>query len=184
MEFFEDFTIVNNTYNSNSSWRNALDRMYLRMFANKKPSKEDLNNAKGSEHVMPLMPSQQCIVKSLVWAIKILSGKLTNAGIDLEKVLEVNKHRSNSVTRSHSMSMFDRSVNRSEYHNAKLSILRRHKSLIKELLGDREYGEILTMSIKEQKTKIDTFIRNKKTKQNRIRNEIKDGTYVENHPYY
>ena len=133
---------------------------------------------------MPLMPSQQCIVKSLVWAIKILSGKLTNAGIDLEKVLEVNKHRSNSVTRSHGMSMFDRSVNRSEYHNAKLSILRRHKSLIKELLGDKEYGEILMMSIKEQKMKIDTFIRNKKTKQNRIRNEIKDGTYVENHPYY
>ena len=175
---------MNNTYNSNSGWRNALDRMYIKMFANKKPSKEDLNNAKGSEHVMPLMPSQQCIVKSLVWAIKILSGKLTNAGIDLEKVLEVNKHRSNSVTRSHGMSMFDRSVNRSEYHNAKLSILRRHKSLIKELLGDKEYGEILMMSIKEQKIKIDKFIRNKETKQNRIRNEIKDGTYVENHPYY
>ena len=40
------------------------------------------------------------------------------------------------------------------------------------------------MSVKEQKIKIDKFIRNKDTKQNRIRNEIKDGTYVENHLYY
>ena len=81
--------------------------------------------------------------------------------------------------------MFDRSANRSEYHNAKLSILRRHKSLIRELLGDKEYGEILLMSVKEQKIKIDKFIRNKDTKQNRIRNEIKDGTYVDNqHLYY
>ena len=183
-EFFEDYTIVNNTYNSNSSWRNYLDRLYIRMFANKRPNKDDLNNVKGSEHVMPLMPSQQSIVKSLVWAIKILSGKLINAGIDLEKVLEVNKHRSNSVTRSHGMTMFDRSTSRSEYHDAKLSILRRHKSLIKELLGNKEYGEILKMSVKEQKIKIDKFIRNKDTKQNRIRNEIKDGTYFENHYHY
>ena len=80
--------------------------------------------------------------------------------------------------------MFDRSTSRSEYHDAKLSILRRHKSLIKELLGNKEYGEILKMSVKEQKIKIDKFIRNKDTKQNRIRNEIKDGTYFENHYHY
>ena len=40
------------------------------------------------------------------------------------------------------------------------------------------------MSIKEQKQKIDKFIRNKDTKQNRNRKEIKDGTYVESHLYY
>ena len=110
-EFFEDYTIVNNTYNNNSSWRNALDGMYIKMFAKKKPSKEDLSDAKGNDHVMPLMPSQQCIIKSLVWAIKILSGKLTNAGIDPERMLEVNKNRPNLTTRSLGKSIFDRSIN-------------------------------------------------------------------------
>ena len=99
-------------------------------------------------------------------------------------MLEVNKNRWNSTTRSHGKSVFDRSVNRSEYHNAKLAILRRHKDLIRELLGDKEYGEILHMSIREQEQKIDKFIRNKDTKQNRIRERIKDGTYVESYFYH
>ena len=180
-EFFEDYTIVNNTYNTNSSWSNALDRMYIKMFAKKKPNKEDLCNTKGTDHVVPLMPSQQCILKSLVWAIKILSGKLTNARINSEKLLEVNKNRANLATRSLGKSIFNRSVNRTEYHNEKLSILRRHKDLIKELLGEKEYSEILQMTVKEQKQKIEKFIRNKDTKQNRIREKIKNGTYIESY---
>ena len=151
------------------------------MFVKKKPNKEDLCNTKGTDHVVPLMPSQQCIVKSLVWAINILSGKLTNAGINSEKLLEVNKNRANLATRSLGKSIFDRSVNRTEYHNEKFSILRRHKDLIKELLGEKEYCQILQMTVKEQKQKILKFIRNKDTKQNRIREKIKNMTYIESH---
>ena len=51
----------------------------------------------------------------------------------------------------------------------------------KELLGEREYGDILQMSVKEQKQRIDKFIRSKDTKQNRIRERIKNGTYIESH---
>ena len=46
------------------------------------------------------------------------------------------------------------------------------------------FSNVSLIRVKEQKIKIDKFIRNKDMKQNRIRNEIKDGTYVENHPYY
>ena len=96
-------------------------------------------------------------------------------------MLEVNKNRANLTTRSLGKSIFDRSINRSEYHYEKLTILRRHKDLIKELLGEREYGDILQMSVKEQKQRIDKFIRSKDTKQNRIRDRIKNGTYIESH---
>ena len=82
---------------------------------------------------------------------KILSGKLSFAGIKAEKLLEVNQNRANLTKRSLGKSIFDRSINRTEYHNEKLSILRRHKDLIKELLGEAEYSEILYMSVKEQK---------------------------------
>ena len=129
-EFFEDYTIVNNTYNTHSKWRNSLDRMYMKMFSKKKPSKEDLENWKGNDYVVPLMPSQQAVVKSLVWAFKILSGKLDGAGIGAEKMLETNQNQTNSTTRSQTKDLFDRSVGRKEYHNDKLSILRRHKGLI------------------------------------------------------
>ena len=179
-EFFEDYTIVNDTYNTNSRWRNSLDRMYMKMFSKKKPNKEDLNNWKGDDYVVPLMPSQQAIVKSLVWAFKILSGKLNNAGITAEEMLEVNQHQANLTTRSQQMDLFGRSVERKQYHHEKLSILRRHKGLIQEILGSAEYNEVLHMTIKKQKSSIEAFIRKKDTKQNKIREEIRKGTYVEN----
>ena len=50
-EIFEDCKIVNDTYNTNSSWRNALDRMYIKMLAKKKPNKKDLDNIKGRDQV-------------------------------------------------------------------------------------------------------------------------------------
>ena len=158
-EFFEDYTVVNNTYSTQSRWRGALDRMYVKMFAKKKPSKEDLINKKGIDYVVPLMPSQQSIVKSLVWAFEILSGKLLGAGIIAEKMLETNKHHANLITRSQRKDLFLRSTERSEFHNEKLSILKRHKGLIQEILGDVEYGEILQMSVKKQKARIENFVR-------------------------
>ena len=179
-EFFEDYTIVNNTYNTHSRWRNSLDRMYMKMFSKKKPSKEDLENWKGNDYVVPLMPSQQAVVKSLVWAFKILSGKLDGAGIGAEKMLETNQNQTNSTTRSQTKDLFDRSVGRKEYHNDKLSILRRHKGLIQEILGSEEYSEMLHMTIKQQKSSIEQFIRKQNTKQNKIREEIRQGNYVEN----
>ena len=125
------------------------------MFSKKKPSREDLNNWKGDDYVVPLMPSQQAIVKSLVWAFKILSGKLNNAGITAEEMLEVNQHQANLTTRSQRKDLFERSIERREYHNEKLSILRRHKGLMQEILGDAEYGEVLQMTIKQQKASIE-----------------------------
>ena len=67
--------------------------MYMKMFSKKRPSKEDLENWKGNDYVVPLMPSQQAVVKSLVWAFKILSGKLDGAGIGAEKLLETNQNQ-------------------------------------------------------------------------------------------
>ena len=48
-------------------------------------------------------------------------------------------------------------------------------------LGEKEYSEILQMTEKEQKQKIEKFIRNKDTKQNRIREKIENGTYIESY---
>ena len=154
--------------------------MYMKMFSKKRPSKEDLENWKGNDYVVPLMPSQQAVVKSLVWAFKILSGKLDGAGIGAEKMLETNQNQTNSTTRSQTKDLFDRSVGRKEYHNDKLSILRRHKGLIQEILGSEEYSEMLHMTIKQQKSSIEQFIRKQNTKQNKIREEIRQGNYVEN----
>ena len=120
------------------------------------------------------------MVKSLVWAFKILSGKLDNAGISAEEMLEINQNQANLTTRSQHRDLFNRSVGRKEYHNEKLSILRRHKGLIQEILGSVEYSEVLQMTIKQQKSSIEQFIRKKDMKQNRIRDEIRKGTYVEN----
>ena len=64
-ELFEDCTILNEKYTTNSKWRKVLDRLYIRTFAKKKPSKIDLKNAKEGKSVVPLLPSQQSIVKSL-----------------------------------------------------------------------------------------------------------------------
>ena len=143
--------------------------MYIKIFTKKKPSKEDLNNIKGKDYVVLLMPSQQFIVKSL---IRILSGKLSNAGIKAERLLEVNRNKANILTRSQQQSIFDRSINRAEYYNEKLSIRRRHKGLIRKLLGEAENSKILHMTIREQKQKIEKFIRGKDMKQNRIRERM------------
>ena len=121
---------------------------------------------------MPLMPSQQSIVKSLVWAVKTQSGKLSNVGIKAEKLIEVNRNKANLSTRSQQQSIFDRSINRAEYHDEKLMILRRHKGLIRKLLGEAENSKILHMTIREQKQKIEKFIRGKDMKQNRIRERM------------
>ena len=111
------------------------------------------------------MPSQQSIVKSLVWAVKTQSGKLSNVGIKAEKLIEVNRNKANLSTRSQQQSIFDRSINRAEYHDEKLMILRRHKGLIRELLGEAEYSEILHMTIKEKKqTRLEILSRPKAPK--------------------
>ena len=64
-----------------------------------KPQNKDLDNPKGKDFVVPLMPSQLSIVKSLVWIFKILSGKLSNAEIGAETMLETNRNKTNLVTR-------------------------------------------------------------------------------------
>ena len=120
-------TIVNNTYSSNCKWRNVLDRFYLRMFVKKKPKNKDLNNLKGHDFVIPLMPSQLSIVKSLVLIFKILSGKLSNARIGAEALLEINRNKTNLITRRQNRGFFELSTERAEYHNEKLLILKRHR---------------------------------------------------------
>ena len=96
------------------------------MFAKKKPKIKDLNNPKGHDFVISLIPSQLWIVKSLVWIFKIISGKLSNAGIGAEALLEINRNKTNLNTRRQNRGIFKLSTERAEYHNEKLLILKRH----------------------------------------------------------
>merc|ERR1712012_271829 len=99
-ELFEDYTILNDKYTNNNKWRKSLDRLYIRMFAKKKPSQKDLDNAHNKETLVPLLPSQQCIVKSLTWIFKILGGRLKGGGIHAEDMLKINKFKTTLKTRS------------------------------------------------------------------------------------
>merc|ERR1711928_30437 len=133
-ELFEDFTILNEAYTTNSKWRKSLDRLYVRMFAKKQPTQKELDRTLNKDTLVPLLPSQQCIVKSLTWIFKILGGKLKDGGINAEDMLKINKCSTTTETRSQNKSIFEKSVHRKEFHHDKLSILRRHKTLVLDSL--------------------------------------------------
>ena len=179
-ELFEDFTILNETYTNNSKWRKTLDRLYIRMFAKKQPKQKDLDRAANTNMLVPLLPSQQCIVKSLTWIFKILGGRLKGGGIHAEDMLKINKFKTTLKTRSQERNIFENSVHRKEFHHEKLSILRRHKTLVLDILGKEGYEDILKYSNKMQKKKIEEFIGGINSKENQIRNSIRDGTLREN----
>ena len=149
------------------------------MFAKKKPSQKDLDNTHNKETLVPLLPSQQCIVKSLTWIFKILGGKLKAGGIHAEDMLRINKNNTNLETRSQGRSMFEKSVFRKEFHHDKLSILRRHKTLVLDILGKEGYNELLQQSNKMQKRKIEEYVSEMKTKENKIRDRIREGTLID-----
>ena len=175
-ELFEDFTILNEAYTNNSKWRKSLDRLYIRMFAKKQPTQKDLDRALNKNTLVPLLPSQQCIVKSLTWIFKILGGKLKDGGINAEDMLKINKCSTTSETRSQNKSIFEKSVHRKEFHHDKLSILRRHKTLVLDILGKEGYEDMLKYSNKMQKKKIEEYIGGINSKENQIRNSIREGT--------
>ena len=175
-ELFEDFTILNEAYTTNSKWRKSLDRLYIRMFAKKQPTQKDLDRALNKNTLVPLLPSQQCIVKSLTWIFKILGGKLKDGGIHAEDMLKINKCSTTSETRSQNRSIFEKSVHRKEFHHDKLSILRRHKTLVLDILGKEGYEDMLKYSNKMQKKKIEEYISGINSKENQIRNSIREGT--------
>ena len=179
-ELFEDFTILNEAYTTNSKWRKSLDRLYIRMFAKKQPTQKDLDRALNKNTLVPLLPSQQCIVKSLTWIFKILGGKLKDGGIHAEDMLKINKCSTTSETRSQNRSIFEKSVHRKEFHHDKLSILRRHKTLVLDILGKEGYEDMLKYSNKMQKKKIEEYISGINSKENQIRNSIREGTLKEN----
>ena len=178
-ELFEDFTILNEAYSNNSKWRKSLDRLYIRMFAKKQPTQKDLDRALNKNTLVPLLPSQQCIVKSLTWIFKILGGKLKDGGIHAEDMLKINKCSTTSETRSQNRSIFKKSVHRKEFHHDKLSILRRHKTLVLDILGKEGYEDMLKYSNKMQKKKIEEYISGINSKENQIRNSIREGTLKE-----
>ena len=179
-ELFEDFTILNEAYTNNSKWRKSLDRLYIRMFAKKQPTQKDLDRAVNKNTLVPLLPSQQCIVKSLTWIFKILGGRLKDGGIHAEDMLKINKFKTTSKTRSQNRSIFEKSVHRKEFHHDKLSILRRHKTLVLDILGKEGYEDMLKYSNKMQKKKIEEYIGGINSKENQIRNSIREGTLKEN----
>ena len=178
-ELFEDFTILNEAYTTNSKWRKSLDRLYIRMFAKKQPTQKDLDRALNKNTLVPLLPSQQCIVKSLTWIFKILGGKLKDGGIHAEDMLKINKCSTTTETRSQNRSIFEKSVHRKEFHHDKLSILRRHKTLVLDILGKEGYEDMLKYSNKMQKKKIEEYISGINSKENQIRNSIREGTLKE-----
>ena len=67
-------------------------------------------------------------------------------------------------------------MHRKEFHHEKLSILRRHKTLVLDILGKEGYEDILKYSNKMQKKKIEEFIGGINSKENQIRNSIREGT--------
>ena len=150
------------------------------MFAKKQPKQKDLDRAANTNMLVPLLPSQQCIVKSLTWIFKILGGRLKGGGIHAEDMLKINKFKTTLKTRSQERNIFENSVHRKEFHHEKLSILRRHKTLVLDILGKEGYEDILKYSNKMQKKKIEEFIGGINSKENQIRNSIRDGTLREN----
>ena len=149
------------------------------MFAKKQPTQKDLERAVNKNSLVPLLPSQQCIVKSLTWIFKILGGRLKDGGIHAEDMLKINKFKTTSKTRSQNRSIFEKSVHRKEFHHDKLSILRRHKTLVLDILGKEGYEDMLKYSNKMQKKKIEEYISGINSKENQIRNSIREGTLKE-----
>ena len=104
---------------------------------------------------------------------------MKDGGIHAEDMLKINKCSTTSKTRSQNRSIFEKSVHRKEFHHDKLSILRRHKTLVLDILGKEGYEDMLKYSNKMQKKKIEEYISGINSKENQIRNSIREGTLKE-----
>ena len=80
------------------------------------------------------------------------------------------------TTRSRSMGIFEKSVQRTEFHHEKLLILRRHRNMVLDIIGKEGYEEMLKQSNKLQKRKIEEYVSKINTKENEERKSIRERT--------
>ena len=91
-------------------------------------------------------------------------------------MLQINQNVTTVSTRSQSQNLFEKSINRKEFHHEKLSILRRHKNLVLDILGKEGYRDILVQSNKVQRKRIEEYVGNMKSKENEIRQQVSNGS--------
>ena len=94
-------------------------------------------------------------------------------------MLQINQNVTTVSTRSQSQNLFEKSINRKEFHHEKLSILRRHKNLVLDILGKEGYRDILVQSNKVQRKRIEEYVGNMKSKENEIRQQVSDGSLTD-----
>ena len=157
-------------------WIKRLDKGFKKLFWNVKPSPKDLEK----EHTVPAMPSQLCLIKDLELILQILANDHKKAGLSIEECLPVSEHKKRNL-RSENMTRFKRSISQGG-HDEIMSIFRRQQYMLETFLEHESAKGILLQKRKVRKSTIKNYVLNViKTKENRIREEIKQGT-LEN-PY-
>ena len=101
---------------------------------------------------------------------------MEEGGLSAKEMLQINHNNTTIGTRSQNQNLFEKSINRKEFHHEKLSVLRRHKNLVLDILGKEGYKDILIQSHKVQKKHIGEYMGNMKTKENEILKHISHGS--------
>ena len=127
------------------------------------------------EHTVPAMPSQLCLIRDLELILQILANDHKKAGLSVEECLPINKHKKRNL-RSDDMTRFKRSINQGG-HDGRMSIFKRQQYMLETFLEHESARGILLQKRKVRKSTIENYVLNViKTKQNTIREEIKQGT--------
>ena len=89
----EDFTWKDGNYTKDNRWTKKLDTLYKGMFIGKLPTKKDLEKGKKKKYTnnpdldaVPFLPSQLCLIKTLILAFQIISGHLEDSDLTLKQM--------------------------------------------------------------------------------------------------
>ena len=152
-------------------WIKRLDKGFKKLFWNVKPTVKDMEK----EFTVPAMPSQLCVIRDLELILQILTNDYKRAGLSMEECLPINEHKKRSL-RSDNLSRFKNSMNQGGHDN-KMSVFKRQQYLLEKLLEHDSAEGILLQKRKIRKKTVENYVLNViKTKQNAIREEIKQGT--------
>ena len=176
-EIMEDYTWKNGSYTKEDRWTKRLDTLFKKLFIGKLPTKSDLEKGKKKNYTnnyeldaIPFLPSQICLIKTLTLVFRIIGGHLDESDLTLNQMTTSRENRTNTFTRSQSLGRLGRELGEESTRNK--TLIRRHNSIIKEIMKSEKFGTIQYAKPAKQKHMIKQYVSGMKSEENEVRLKI------------
>ena len=174
-KIMEDCTWNEGNYTKEDRWTKKLDSLFKGMFIGKLPKKNDLEKGKKKKYTsnpdidgIPFLPSQLCLIKTLILAFKIIGGHLEDSDLTLKQMTKSKENNTQAFTRSQSLTLLNRELS----EETSKTLIRRQNNIIREIMNSEKYGTIQHMKPVKQKHMIKQYVSEMKSEENEIRIKI------------